>query len=106
MNERKAPEIVSVDPPGIEGRLIAASISDDRDPPAIEGKYRRKLHIPHASRISKHSIPLALEEELIADSISKGGDDEATDDNNNNNTDEEETPVSIEYQEWMEEFYR
>lgn len=43
MSERKAPEIVSVDPPGIEGNPIAASISDDRGPPAIEGKYSRKL---------------------------------------------------------------
>jgi uncharacterized protein (DUF305 family) len=42
---------------------------------------------------------------LVADSISEDGDDEDTDNNNNNNTDEEETLVSIEYQEWMEEFY-
>ena len=100
MNERKATEIVSIDPPGIEGTPIAASISDDRGPPAIKGKYRRKLRIPRASCISKHSVPLALEEELIADSISEDGDGEA-----NINTDEEETPVSVEYQEWMEEFY-
>jgi hypothetical protein len=104
INERKAPKIVSVDPPGIEREPIAASASDDRGPPAIEGKYRRKLHIPGASRISQHSVPLALEEELIADSISKDGDGKATD-NNNNNTGEEETPVSIQYQERMEEFY-
>jgi len=106
MNERKSPEIVLVDPPGIEGKPIAASISDDRGLLAIEGKYRRQLHILRASCISKHSVPLALEEELIADSISEDGDDEATDNNNNNNnTDEEGTLVSIEHQEWMEEFY-
>ena len=102
MNERKAPETVLVDLPGIKGKPIAAN---DRGPPAIEGKCCRKLHILRASSISKHSVLLALEEELIANSISEDGDDEATDNNNNNNTDEEETLVSIEYQEWMEEFY-
>jgi hypothetical protein len=102
MNERKALERVLVDPLGIEGKPIATSISNDRGPPAMEGKYWRKLHISHASCISKHSVPLVQEEELIANSISEDGNYEATD---NNNTDQEETPVSIEYQEWMEEFY-